>query len=213
MTSPSDAADRTLHVPHGKAPTKRDERGLTPVSYALLGSLAIKGHQTPYQLKRVTGEALGYVWSFSHAQIYAESARLTAAGLVDEEREEDSRRRRMLSITDSGSAALRGWLAEQTNSGREVRDVGMMKLFFSEVSDSETTRLMIKHHLEIHEDWLRYYQALKERRSGRSDLGNRLVTADMAILAEEAAVEFWQSLQVDDEGNVVRVRHRASTPQ
>jgi len=206
MPTVSHESEREPHVPHGNAKVKRDERGLTPGSYALLGSLAVKGPQTPYQLKRLTQEPLGYVWSFSHAQIYAESARLAEAGLVDEVREEESRRRRVLSITDDGLTALRGWIAEPSNSGREVRDVGMMKLFFSEVVTPEDMRVMIQHHLEVHQDWLGYYEGRKGRHGQRSDLGNRPITADMAILAEEAAIEFWSSLRVTDAGVVTRAR-------
>lgn len=196
----------TGRAPHESNGARRDERGLGPVAYALLGSLAIKGPQTPYQLKRVTGEAIGYFCAFSHAQIYSESARLVELELVSEEREEASRRRRTLSITDAGTQVLRSWLDEHTETGREVRDVGMMKLFFSEVTDADTTRRLIAQQLAVHRGWHRYYVDTKEHHGDRTDLGNRLVTADMAILFEEAAIEFWNTLVVDDDGRVRRTR-------
>jgi len=61
----------------------------------------------PDDLKRHVAATIGHFWSFPHALLYKEPARLVALGLVTEVREPEGRRRRLLTITDRGRAALR----------------------------------------------------------------------------------------------------------
>ena len=175
---------------------------MTPVSYALLGALATKGPQTPYQLKKLVAETLGYFWSFSQGSIYSEPKRLADAGFVTEEQEEGSRRRRVLAITDAGRDALAKWLAEPTETTREIRDIGMMKLFFSEVADPDTIRSLIEQQRAVHEEMLRQIQESRRLFVGRHNLGNRPITIEMGLLWEEAAVEFWKNLEIDEHGQL-----------
>ena len=67
---------------------------LGPTSYVVLGSIAVRGPSTSYDLKRFVELTLGHFWSFPHSQLYAEPDRLARAGLLTEEREEGGRRRR-----------------------------------------------------------------------------------------------------------------------
>lgn len=182
--------------------SRRDEQGLTPVSYALLGALATKGPQTPYQLKKLVAETLGYFWSFSQGSIYSEPKRLASAGFVTEEQEEGSRRRRVLAITDAGRDALATWFAEPTETTREIRDIGMMKLFFSEVAEPDAIRSLIAQQRAVHEEMLEQIRESRRLFVGRHNLGNRPITIEMGLLWEEAAVEFWSNLEIDDEGQL-----------
>ena len=72
---------------------------LTPTSYLVLGLLAREGPSTPYDLKRHVARTIGHFWSFPHALIYKEPARLVELGLLTEEREQEGRRRRLFTIT------------------------------------------------------------------------------------------------------------------
>src|SRR5215510_13614233 len=85
---------------------------LSPTSYLVLGLVAAGGPCTPYDLKRLVAETVGYFWTFPHSQLYAEPARLAAAGLLSERRERGGRNRRHYTITEAGRAAVRAWLAE-----------------------------------------------------------------------------------------------------
>ena len=67
---------------------------LGPVSYLVLGIVALRGPSTPYDLKRFVQLSIGHFWPFPHTQLYAEPARLADAGLLEEMREESGRRRR-----------------------------------------------------------------------------------------------------------------------
>src|SRR6185503_18257596 len=105
---------------------------LGPVSYLVLGITALRGPSTPYDLKRFVQLSIGHFWPFPHTQLYAEPARLAAAGLLNETREESGRRRRHYELTETGRERLEGWLAEPVNSPNEIRDLALLKLFFSE---------------------------------------------------------------------------------
>ena len=84
----------------GIAPT-----ALTPTSFLVLGLLAREGPSTPYELKRHVAATIGHFWSFPHALLYKEPARLVALGLLTEERELVGRRRRLFTITPAGRQA------------------------------------------------------------------------------------------------------------
>lgn len=182
--------------------SRRDEYGLTPVSYALLGALATKGPRTPYQLKKLVAETLGYFWSFSHGNIYSEPVRLVEAGLVTEDQENESRRRRVLSITADGHKAIERWIGEPTDTPREIRDIGMMKLFFSEVVGREEIVSLIDQQIAVHQNMLDLFSEAKSLFATRENLGNRPVTIEMGLRYERAAIDFWTSLQVGEDGKL-----------
>jgi DNA-binding PadR family transcriptional regulator len=108
---------------------------LGPTSYLVLGMVALRGRSTPYELKRAVAHSVGNFWPFPHAQLYAEPARLAAAGLLTETQEQTGRRRRLFTITEPGREALQAWLREPTTELMEIRDLAELKLFFSELSE------------------------------------------------------------------------------
>jgi DNA-binding PadR family transcriptional regulator len=61
---------------------------------------------------------------------YTECARLAKEGLLTEEQEQTGRRRRMYSLTEPGRQALEVWRGEPIGGVRELRDLGILKLFF-----------------------------------------------------------------------------------
>ena len=85
---------------------------LTSTSYLVLGLIEREGPSTPYELKRHVAATIGHFWSFPHALLYKEPARLVELGLLTEERETDGRRRRLFTITGRGRAAIQAWLAK-----------------------------------------------------------------------------------------------------
>ena len=102
---------------------------LTPTSHIVLGLLSISGEATPYDLKQMVSLSVGNFWSLPHSQLYAEPARLARAGYVTEQREQDGRRRKRYSLTDSGRQALREWADSSDTSPPQLRDEGMLKIF------------------------------------------------------------------------------------
>jgi DNA-binding PadR family transcriptional regulator len=120
---------------------------LSPPSYIVLGLVAASGVATPYELKNVVAGSVGQFWTVPHAQIYSEAARLAEAGLLDERREQGGRRRRFYELTDEGKAVFAEWLAAPTGELFELRDLGLLKLYFgAEPRPFAEVRLPIHEH-------------------------------------------------------------------
>jgi DNA-binding PadR family transcriptional regulator len=103
---------------------------LTPASYVVLGLIDLLGPSTPYDLKRAAALGVQHFWSVPHTQVYAEPARLASAGYLSEEREEGGRRRKTYALTRAGRDALEAWRAAPTGELTELRDPGLLQLFF-----------------------------------------------------------------------------------
>jgi DNA-binding PadR family transcriptional regulator len=167
---------------------------LTPTSYLVLGLLEREGPSTPYELKRHVAATIGHIWSFPHALLYKEPARLAALGLLSEERELIGRRRRLFTITPAGREALRIWLGRPAQHPTELRDLALLQLFFSDLESTEVTRALADEQLELHQRRLASYEADLIRESPTASLTTerwRDVTGRMALLYERAAIEFW----------------------
>ena len=106
------------------------EIALTPTSYIVLGLFDLMGGGTSYDLKRRVAESVGNFWSVPHSALYAEPERLERAGYLTSEREETGRRRKRYALTDEGRAALRSWVASPEISAPQLRDEGVLKIFF-----------------------------------------------------------------------------------
>ena len=106
---------------------------LNPTGRVLLGMLCL-GKRTGYDIKQLVDKSTRFFWAASYGQIYPEFKRLEAEGLV-EGRDEPSggRARTVYELTDDGLRALRAWLASEEEPLYELRDEGMLKLFFSDV--------------------------------------------------------------------------------
>lgn len=172
---------------------------LTATSYLVLGLLAREGPSTPYELKRHVATTIGHFWSFPHALLYKEPARLAKRGLVTEEREEVGRRRRLFTITDAGEAALRAWLGRPARHPTELRDLAILQLFFADLESTAATLAIAEEQLRLHEAQLAGYEA-DQRNEDRHEGGPgvtrsmqhwRGVTLRMGLLYERAAVQFW----------------------
>ena len=103
---------------------------LSATSYIVLGLLEQCEPATPYDLKAFANVSVFHFWSVPHTQIYSECARLAGEGLLSERREPDGRRRRFYSLTKAGREALETWRALPTDELYELRDPGLLKLFF-----------------------------------------------------------------------------------
>ena len=160
---------------------------LTPTSFIVLGLLEIAGPSTPYALKQGVAGTVGNFWSVPHSQLYAEPARLAQAGYVTEEQEEGGRRRRTYAITERGREALRTWLQETDLPAPEMRDPGLLKLFFgadpTAIAPAEAAR---------HRAKLATYRELREA-IGDTAPGPAL-TLDAGIAHGEVWVAYWERL-------------------
>jgi DNA-binding PadR family transcriptional regulator len=124
---------------------------LSSTAKAILGMVFL-GKRTGYDIKRIVDKSARNFWAASYGQIYPELKRLEAAGLLaGEDTAQGGRSRRAYSLTPAGEKAFRDWMASGDEPILELRDEGMLKLFFaSALSDGEVQELL-RLKVELHE--------------------------------------------------------------
>ncbi len=173
---------------------------LTPTSYLVLGLLASRGPSTSYDLEQAVSHSLGYFWSFPHTQLYSEPSRLAAAGFLEELRENTGRRRRIYTITNTGKSALSAWLTEPTGEPTEVRDLGLLKLFFGGLAQISDIVALAQEQEHLHRQRLAQYEELEADIADEQGATYELATLQMGMYFERAMVAFWNSILEDPSG-------------
>ena len=161
---------------------------LTPTSVIVLGLVEASGEATPYDLKQGVAASVGNFWSVPHSQIYAEPERLAAAGYLTERREQGGRRRRVYAITAEGRRALEEWRREPPEELGELRDPGLLKLFFG-----ADPREIAAIQLELHRAKLAEYEELAGSDPGSGPRGPWLAL-QAGIRHAREWVAFWEEL-------------------
>ena len=136
-------------------------RPLTPTGRVILGMIA-KGVRSGYEIKQLVDKSTRHFWAASYGQIYPELRRLEEDGLIEGRADPSGARVRMVyELTPRGERALQDWLFSEQALVYELRDEGMLKLFFSDLepeSALNTVRAMRTQHEQKHEQ-LRLIQA------------------------------------------------------
>src|SRR5947209_13673807 len=116
---------------------------LSSTARVVLGMIRL-GKTTGYEIKQLVDVSARFFWSASYGQIYPELRRLEEARLVEaEDGARDGRQRRAYSLTAAGERALDEWLRAPGPPSFELRDEGMLKLFFSDsLTDAERAELL-----------------------------------------------------------------------
>ena len=159
---------------------------LTETSYAVLGLLDLVEPATPYQLKQVAQVSIFHFWTIPHTQLYTECARLAEAGLLDEQREQSGRRRRIYRLSKEGRKALREWRHDPETELYELRDPGLLKLFCG-----ADPAALAAAQLERHRGRLASYEEL--RKQAELPDGVRLAL-ESGIGHQREYIRFWERL-------------------
>jgi PadR family transcriptional regulator, regulatory protein AphA len=176
---------------------------LSATSYVVLGMIALRGPSTPYELKRAVGHSVGYFWHFPHAQLYSEPDRLAGLGLLGLAVEERGRRRKTYSLTDAGRTALQDWLASPTHEHFQMRDIAELKLFFNEAGAPENVTALARDQIKQHEERIAVYEQMVERFGTDPHAEPRMITLELGLEMEHAALRFWSALA---DGDLARLR-------
>lgn len=164
---------------------------LGPPDYVVLGMIR-QGARSGYGIKRTVEVSIRFFWTISQAQIYPSLARLERAGLVRGKSEPlGRRRRRTFTLTRSGKTALQDWLRRDEPIPFELRDIGMVKLFFADALDeSEAGTLLTLIHRRSEERLatLRSILPEAERLAQRGNI-HPLLTLRMGIASHQAIIE------------------------
>lgn len=117
---------------------------LKPPAYLLLGLLRL-GATSGYAIKKTADVSTRFFWPTSLAQVYPELARLEDQGLVS--RRDDShgaRARSAYSITQEGEDALLTWLRSEREAPVQLRDEGLLRLFFADALPAEDQLTLVR---------------------------------------------------------------------
>lgn len=109
---------------------------LTPQDYVALGMVRL-GARSGYEIKQMVELSIRFFWTISHVQIYPALRQLEELGLIEGRDEPRGKLpRRVFEITAAGEEALAAWVAEAGSMPFELRDLGMVKLFFADVASA-----------------------------------------------------------------------------
>ena len=127
---------------------------LSATAYVILGMVS-REPRSGYEIKAVVDNTTRFFWAASYGQIYPELKTLSEAGLVEGiDASQGDRKRTRYAITAAGEAELKDWLRRPPETA-EMREEGLLKLFFSGVLEPgeavETLRAMRERRLELSE--------------------------------------------------------------
>jgi PadR family transcriptional regulator AphA len=124
---------------------------LSPTAYVILGMVNL-APRSGYEIKGFADQTTRFFWAASYGQIYPELKRLERAGLIEgTSSPQGGRKRKIFEITAAGREELRDWLRQPPRTF-ELRDEGLLKLFFSDAvgpeDASRNLRAMRSEHLD-----------------------------------------------------------------
>lgn len=158
---------------------------LSTTSYVVLGLVEVCQPATPYDIKRVAEATTANFWTVAHTQLYSECSRLAGEHLLEERQEQSGRRRKLYRLTEAGQAKLDAWRAEPISESFELRDPGILKLFFG-ADPAQLARTQ----LALHQQRLEQY---REQTKVEMSAGMRLAL-ECGLGHEREYVRYWKKL-------------------
>src|ERR1700758_4006813 len=116
---------------------------LSDSTYTVLGMLRL-GARSGYEIQRAAEASTRFFWAISPRQVYSNLAALEDQGLiVSEPSPRGERKRTFYELTAEGEEELRKWVLQPGELSFELRDLGVLKLFFADaVSNDEALELV-----------------------------------------------------------------------
>jgi DNA-binding PadR family transcriptional regulator len=159
----------------------------------LLGMIAL-GKSTGYDIKQLVDKSTKFFWNASYGQIYPELRRLEEQGLIRGRSEPTGGRARVVyELTDAGRAALHGWLASSFERMFELRDEGMLRLFFSDLGTPEQRIQLLREMRAWHERTLGELCSLQPTAAG--DPRGPYLTLELGIGVHKWIIEWCEATE------------------
>ncbi len=166
-------------------------------AYVVLGMVRL-GARSGYEIKQAVELSIRFFWTISQAQIYPSLAQLERAGLITGRSEPQGRRpRRVYAITAAGEIALKSWLRQEQPIPFELRDVGLLKLFFAdalEPNDALTLVSAVKRRSHERVATLRAIEPAA-RHAEEADNAYPLLTLRMGIAFHQAMIDVCEEFE------------------
>jgi DNA-binding PadR family transcriptional regulator len=179
-----------------EADTGAGEAELTAPAYVVLGMVGL-GARSGYEIKQRVEQSIRFFWTISPVQIYPSLRRLEEAGLITGRPDpQGKRRRRSYEITEAGRAALRVWLLRPDPMPFELRDTGLLRLFFADSLDQAQAGALlaaIRERSEQRIATLRAIEPIAEKARAQGNL-YPLLTLRIGLAYHQAMVDTCQEL-------------------
>jgi DNA-binding PadR family transcriptional regulator len=156
------------------------------------------GARSGYEIKQTVELSIRFFWTISQAQIYPSLERLERGGLLRGRSEPQGRRpRRVFEITAAGEAALREWLDRAEPMPFELRDVGMLKLFFADADDPDDARALLDAVRRRSEERVSILRTIEPAAEQAAEAGSAypLLTLEMGIAFHQAMIDTCAALE------------------
>ena len=165
---------------------------LTPTGRVILGMLAL-GITSGYDIKQLVDKSTRHFWAASYGQIYPELKRLEEQGLVRGRPEPTGgRARTVYELTEAGHEALRSWLSSDAELLYELRDEGMLKLFFSGVLPEQRVENIRRMRLRTE----RKLEQLREMQThAKGFAAGPALTLELGITSSQSFVEWCEAAE------------------
>jgi len=147
---------------------------LSATAYVILGMVS-REPRSGYEIKAAVDGSTRFFWAASYGQIYPELKRLAEAGLIEGVKAPTGgRKRNVFSITPAGLSELRDWLRLPPETA-EMREEGLLKLFFSGVLPPEDAIATLRAMREQRLDLVERLRGIEEgtKRSGAAEQDDR----------------------------------------
>ena len=175
---------------------------LSPTGRLILGMVRM-GKRTGYEIKQLVDVSARFFWTTSYGQIYPELKRLEQAGLIAGEAEPTGgRSRTVYSLTAAGEQALDAWLNAGDELVWELRDEGLLKLFFSADRDPGDIHAHLRSVRDRSESVAEQLRALRTETGDPDQPGPRMVL-EFGIAFNEWLADYWA--RVDERLGAARV--------
>ena len=164
---------------------------LSPQDYVVLGMVGL-GRRSGYEIKQSVELSIRFFWTISPAQIYPSLATLERAGLLQGRDEPQGRRRRRLyELTAAGSTTLAEWLSGSEPIPFELRDIGMVKLFFADALTPSQAAGLLTAVRQRSDQRLGTLRAIRPEAEAAERQGNvyPLLTLELGIAFHQAMVD------------------------
>jgi DNA-binding PadR family transcriptional regulator len=175
-------------------------------AYFVLGMIGA-GCRSGYEISKMAEITSRFFWAAGDGQVYPQLRKLADAGLIEGEREaQGERERNVYELTDEGRRTLDDWLQSSAAPMMELRDEGLLKLFFSERLTTGQLREQVAVVRRAHQGAIEH---LREIEPVARERLSALLTQQHGLAVHQAAVDWCDRL--DTQLAEARPNTRAAT--
>jgi len=183
--------------------------------FVVLGTLHL-GARSGYEVKRWIERSARFFWTISPVQVYPALKWLEEQGYVKGRSDPTGgRARRTYRVTAAGERALRDWLRAPSELTFELRDRGMLKLFFSDALEPDEAIEHVRAMRRRAADQLQRFEAEIEPASVRVELRDGThfphITARFAMEFYAWVVDWCDRLEAELVSGLHQPRRQAAT--